>query len=59
MDFPGSGLIGAIIAHNMKFASNVSAIASDFPKVMKDISYSATAKAMMKPWITPGRSNIS
>src|SRR5436190_2974939 len=43
MDFPGSGLIGAIIAHNMKFASNVSAMASDFPKIMKDISYSATS----------------
>jgi 1-phosphatidylinositol phosphodiesterase len=44
MDFPGSGLIGAIIAHNMKFASNVSVLASDFPKVMKDISYSATSE---------------
>lgn len=42
MDFPGSGLIGGILAHNMKLATNVSALASDFAKVFNDISYSAT-----------------
>jgi hypothetical protein len=42
LDFPGSALIGAILAHNMKFATNLSAIASDFSKIVNDISYSAT-----------------
>lgn len=42
MDFPGAGMISGIIAHNMKLATNVSAFASDFTKVVKDISYSTT-----------------
>ncbi len=42
MDFPGSGLIAAIIAQNMKFGTNVSAMASDFTKVVKDIANSST-----------------
>jgi len=42
MDFPGAGLVAAIIAHNMKLATNVSAMASDFTKVVKDIAYSGT-----------------
>ncbi len=42
MDFPGSGLIAAILAHNLKLATNRAALASDIPKIMKDISYSAT-----------------
>lgn len=41
MDFPGSGAIAAIIAHNMRFATNLSAIGSDFSKVLADLSPSA------------------
>jgi 1-phosphatidylinositol phosphodiesterase len=41
MDFPGSGAIAAIIAHNMRFATNLSAMGSDFARVLADLSPSA------------------
>lgn len=41
MDFPGSGLIGAIIAHNLRHATNLSAAGSDFRTIMREVTYSA------------------
>lgn len=41
IDFPGSGEIAAIIAHNMRFATNLSAMGSDFAKILADLSPSA------------------
>jgi 1-phosphatidylinositol phosphodiesterase len=43
MDFPGAGLLEAIIAKNMKNAIS-SAVAHDFAHVWKNICYSATGK---------------
>jgi 1-phosphatidylinositol phosphodiesterase len=42
MDFPGAGLIDAIIAHNFKYATNTALLADDFEYVFNNISYSAT-----------------
>lgn len=41
-DFPGAGLISSIIAHNMKFATNLALMAGDFEKVFEEVSYAAT-----------------
>jgi len=41
MDFPGAGLIDAIIAKNMKNATSPSAVIPDFVHVWKNICYSA------------------
>jgi 1-phosphatidylinositol phosphodiesterase len=42
MDFPGAGLIDAIIAHNFKYATSTALLADDFEYVFNNISYSAT-----------------
>jgi 1-phosphatidylinositol phosphodiesterase len=42
MDFPGSALISAVIAHNMRFATNLPAMADDFGKMVEQISYATT-----------------
>jgi 1-phosphatidylinositol phosphodiesterase len=42
MDFPGAGLIDAIIAHNFKYATSTALLADDFEYVLNNISYSAT-----------------
>jgi len=43
MDFPGAGLIDAIIAQNFKYVTNnPSAIGDDFDYVFNNLSYSAT-----------------
>jgi len=39
MDFPGAGLIDAIIAHNFRLATSASAIGGDFATVFNNISY--------------------
>ncbi|ATB31012.1 phosphatidylinositol-specific phospholipase C domain-containing protein [Melittangium boletus] len=39
MDFPGAGLIDAIIAHNFRLATSASAIGGDFSTVFNNISY--------------------
>jgi len=44
MDFPGEGLINALIAMNMKHATSSSAIADDFSDMWNNICYSATGK---------------
>ena len=42
MDFPGAALISAVIAHNMKFATNIPAMAADFEKMVEQVSYAMT-----------------
>lgn len=44
MDFPGAGIIAAIIAHNMKFATNLSMLAPDFSKMVADVSFTVSAE---------------
>ncbi|OJT20209.1 hypothetical protein BO221_32780 [Archangium sp. Cb G35] len=39
MDFPGAGLIDAIIAHNFRLAPNAAAIGADFSTAFNNISY--------------------
>ncbi len=42
MDFPGPSLISAVIAHNMRFATNITALAGDFGKMVEEVSYAMT-----------------
>ncbi|OJH40080.1 phosphatidylinositol-specific phospholipase C [Cystobacter ferrugineus] len=39
MDFPGAGLIDAIIAHNFRLASSAAAIGGDFATVFNNVAY--------------------
>lgn len=41
MDFPGSGLISAILAHNLRHATNLSAAGPDFRTMIQELGYSA------------------
>jgi hypothetical protein len=42
MDAPGPALISAVIAENLKFATNISLIRDDFENIFEEISYAAT-----------------
>lgn len=42
MDFPGPALIGTIIAHNLKFTTNLTAVAGDFAKIVADAAYTTS-----------------
>ncbi|AKJ06057.1 1-phosphatidylinositol phosphodiesterase [Archangium gephyra] len=39
MDFPGAGLIDAIIAHNFRLATNAAALGADFSTAFNNLSY--------------------
>ncbi|HEX5754038.1 MAG TPA: phosphatidylinositol-specific phospholipase C domain-containing protein [Archangium sp.] len=39
MDFPGAGLIDAIIAHNFRLATNAASLGADFTTAFNNISY--------------------
>lgn len=41
MDFPGSALIGAILAHNLHFATNASAFEGDLASIVNDVAYAS------------------
>jgi 1-phosphatidylinositol phosphodiesterase len=45
MDFPGAGLIDAIIAHNLPYATNISDAAADFAYIAQNLAHSAEGDA--------------
>lgn len=41
MDFPGAALIGTVLAHNMKFATNFGKVAIDLSPLVNDVAWAS------------------